>query len=44
MVVARDPEAGRVLPRELRTREEKFLPALEIHAATGEAAASRWSA
>ena len=26
VVVARDPEAGRVLPRELRTREEKFLP------------------
>ena len=30
VVVARDPEAGRVLPRELRTREEKFLPALEV--------------
>ena len=26
MVVARDPEAGRVLPRELRTREEKYVP------------------
>ena len=25
MVVARDPEAGRVLPRELRTREEKYV-------------------
>src|SRR5258708_29341661 len=44
VVVARDPEAGRVLPRELRTREEKFLPALEVHAATSEAGASRWSA
>ena len=27
VIVARDPEAGRVLPRELRTREEKFVPA-----------------
>jgi len=26
MVVARDPEAGRVLPRELRTREERYVP------------------
>jgi flagellar protein FliS len=25
-VVARDPEAGRVLPRELCTREERFVP------------------
>ena len=25
-VVARDPEANRVLPRELRTREERFIP------------------
>jgi len=33
VVVARDPEAGRVLPRELRTREEKFLPSAEVHAA-----------
>jgi len=44
VVVARDPEAGRVLPRELRTREEKFLPLAEAHKATGEAGASRWSA
>ena len=43
VVVARDPEAGRVLPRELRTREEKFvLPSI----ACGEdvAVASRWLA
>ncbi len=26
VIVARDPTAGRVLPRELRTREEKFMP------------------
>jgi len=44
VVVARDPEAGRVLPRELRTREEKFLLPVEMYEATGEASASRWSA
>ena len=43
-VVARDPEAGKVLPRELRTREEKFLPPSAVPAAFGETAASRWSA
>ena len=44
VVVARDPEAGRVLPRELRTREEKFLPAVQTQATNGEAGALRWSA
>ena len=44
VVVARDPEAGRVLPRELRTREEKFLPAMDLAAAAAEPGASRWSA
>jgi flagellar secretion chaperone FliS len=44
VVVARDPEAGRVLPRELRTREEKFLPPPDIRSAIGEASASRWLA
>ena len=44
MVVARDPEAGRVLPRELRTREEKFLLPSAAAAAFGEAGTSRWSA
>jgi flagellar protein FliS len=44
IVVARDPEAGRVLPRELRTREERFLPLPEVHRAAGEVVASRWSA
>jgi len=43
-VVARDPEAGRVLPRELRTREERFVPQAEVDASVGEAAASSWSA
>jgi flagellar protein FliS len=44
VVVARDPAAGRVLPRELRTREEKFVPPSEIGAVAGEAIASRWLA
>ena len=41
-IVAKDPAAGRVLPRELRTREEKFVPG-----ATGNddvVSGSRWSA
>jgi flagellar protein FliS len=44
VVVARDPEAGRVLPRELKTREEKFLPAVEVQAVIGNEGVSRWSA
>jgi flagellar protein FliS len=43
VVVARDPEAGRVLPRELRTREEKFVPPPNSQAADV-AVASRWLA
>lgn len=44
IVVARDPEAGRVLPRELRTREEKFVPIAETQAIMNEGSASRWLA
>lgn len=44
VVVARDPEAGKVLPRELRTREEKFLPPSAVPVASSEASASRWLA
>jgi flagellar protein FliS len=44
VVVARDPEAGRVLPRELRTREEKFVAPVEVIAAAGADGASRWLA
>lgn len=44
VIVARDPEAGRVLPRELRTREEKFVPRIESARAQSEPSASRWSA
>ena len=46
IIVARDPEAGRVLPRELRTREERFgaLNASSLSNGPDEVAASRWSA
>ena len=44
VVVARDPEAGKVLPRELRTREEKFVLPANAHTATDVAVASRWLA
>lgn len=44
VVVARDPEAGRVLPRELRTREEVFVAARVIEQTGDGASASRWSA
>jgi len=42
VIVARDPEAGRVLPRELRTREERFVPANSVTNDT--AVVSRWQA
>lgn len=44
MVVARDPAAGRVLPRELRTHEEKFLPAVVSQEMVEAGSASRWQA
>jgi flagellar secretion chaperone FliS len=43
VVVARDPEAGKVLPRELRTREERFVPPTEVYS-SGDGAALSWSA
>jgi flagellar protein FliS len=42
VIVARDPEAGRVLPRELRTREERFVPDSVV--ANDTAVVSRWQA
>ena len=42
IIVARDPEAGRVLPRELRTREERFVPGSVV--ANDTAVVSRWQA
>lgn len=44
VVVARDPEAGKVLPRELRTREEKFVPAAVAREAIEAGSTSRWLA
>jgi len=44
VMVARDPEAGRVLPRELRTREERFVPVGATRTSDGEAIGSRWLA
>jgi flagellar secretion chaperone FliS len=44
VVVARDPEAGKVLPRELRTREEKFVLPSNTPLPTDSAVASRWLA
>lgn len=43
VVVAKDPEAGKVLPRELRTREERFVPPKEVYS-SGDGAALSWSA
>jgi flagellar protein FliS len=46
IVVARDPEAGRVLPRELRTREERLEASVgsSLLGGSDEVQASRWSA
>jgi flagellar secretion chaperone FliS len=46
IVVARDPEAGRVLPRELRTREERLEASVgsSLPGGSDEVQASRWSA
>ncbi len=43
-VVAKDPDAGKVLPRELRTQEEKFLASPPVQFAPPETVATRWSA
>ncbi len=44
VIVARDPVAGRVLPRELRTREERFAPVAARQQEETVPAATRWSA
>jgi flagellar secretion chaperone FliS len=44
IIVAKDPNAGRVLPRELRTREEKLLPVATPPVMAEAQSASRWSA
>lgn len=43
-VAARDPNAGRMLPRELRTKEELFSTPPPPSAIPEESSASRWSA
>ena len=42
-VAAKDPAAGKVLPRELRTREERFVPAAVVREVEPGVSA-RWSA
>ena len=42
-IAARDPAAGKVLPRELRTREERFVTPIAARAEVAPAVA-RWSA
>jgi flagellar protein FliS len=44
VIAARDPAAGRVLPRELKTREERLLPGISAAATESEGGASRWQA
>ena|SRR6202045_26244 len=44
VVAARDPAVGKILPRELRTREEKYRPAVRPEPYDGEVPSSRWSA
>ena len=46
VAVARDPEAGRVLPRELRTQEERFgtVSTASLRTESDEVVATRWSA
>jgi flagellar protein FliS len=44
VIAAKDPAAGRVLPRELRTREEKLLPVRAVPIAEEHPSASSWSA
>lgn len=43
-IVAKDPEAGKLLPRELRTREERALPARMPSIVEEPRAPVRWSA
>jgi len=43
-IAATDREAGKVLPRELRTREEKFVATMPTQNAEVEVVQARWSA
>lgn len=44
MIAARDPEVGKILPRELRTREERFVPDSVMAVSPESDVGSRWSA
>jgi flagellar protein FliS len=44
VIAARDPEASRVLPRELRTREERFIPTSVHQHEDATPSATSWSA
>jgi flagellar secretion chaperone FliS len=44
VIAAHDPSVGKILPRELRTREEKYRAATRPEPYDGEAPVSRWSA
>jgi flagellar secretion chaperone FliS len=44
VVAARSPEAGRVLPRELRTSEERMMPPVLVEQAPAELSRAGWSA
>ncbi len=43
-IAAKDPAAGKVLPRELRTREEKYIAPRAVARAEAAPAGVRWSA
>jgi flagellar protein FliS len=43
-IAAKDPAAGRVLPRELRTGEERFAAPVSVMEQVGERASVGWSA
>jgi flagellar protein FliS len=43
-IAAKDPAAGRVLPRELRTQEERYVAPMAAQSQPAERTASSWSA
>ena len=43
-VAAKDPAVGKLLPRELRTREERFVPGVAVVREREAVASSSWSA
>jgi flagellar protein FliS len=43
-IAAKDPAVGKVLPRELRTREERYVAPAALASGSGEGMGLRWSA